>query len=433
MGVDFVRHLIEHAAFLPLKGQRLLLQGLTTAQRNLLPVPNNWIIFNITTNQFERYEAGAWGPFAVNHNLLSATHPDTLPGAVVRGDLAFGSPAPLWTRLPIGGVGNYLRSTGLDPAWSPILVGDLPAHSVTHIPGGVDALPVGIPSNIGVANAVGALNAFVRQDHIHAHPAGLGIDLHHPQIHAPTHIVGAGDPLSVGVPSNIGVANAEGALTNFVRRDHVHAHPAFGAGILANPHDHSDLAGVTAWQHHTHYNLVLYAYDLSPVPSVFGGGYPDSAVNQYFCSPVIVKTRCRIDQIGLTLRERNSGNIILAVHDSNAAGLPNSLLCQTNALGVAANWNVDDWNHFVSTTTPTVDPGIYWVGWICDTGFAAGVAGCSTWSARHAHGSNDVLWNTLFAGVYEQNVGAFNPPNPMVEAVLYWYNIMGVSLKVTVL
>lgn len=141
MSVDFIRHLIEHAAFLPLKGSRLLLQGITTIQRNLLPVPNNWIIFNTTTNQFERYQAGAWGPFAVNHNLLSATHPDTLAAAVARGDLVVGNAAPLWSRLPVGAAANYLRSTGLDPAWSPILLGDLPAHAPTHEPLGVD--PVG--------------------------------------------------------------------------------------------------------------------------------------------------------------------------------------------------------------------------------------------------------------------------------------------------
>lgn len=69
-------------------------------------------------------------------------------------------------------------------------------------------------------------------------------------LHAATHLVGAGDPLTVGIPSNIGIANAAGILTDFVRRDHIHAHPVFGAGVLANPHDHSDIAGVTANQHH---------------------------------------------------------------------------------------------------------------------------------------------------------------------------------------
>lgn len=70
MGIDFIRHLIEHAVFLPLKGRYLLLQSLTTAQRNLLPVPNNFIIYNITTNQFEFYQAGAW----VAYSLVGHTH-----------------------------------------------------------------------------------------------------------------------------------------------------------------------------------------------------------------------------------------------------------------------------------------------------------------------------------------------------------------------
>jgi len=37
----------------------------------------------------------------------------------------------------------------------------------THLPSGTDPLPVGIPSDIGVANAEGIAEAFVRQDHVH--------------------------------------------------------------------------------------------------------------------------------------------------------------------------------------------------------------------------------------------------------------------------
>ena len=36
-----------------------------------------------------------------------------------------------------------------------------------HLPAGLDPLPVGVPSNVGVANAEGAAEAFARQDHVH--------------------------------------------------------------------------------------------------------------------------------------------------------------------------------------------------------------------------------------------------------------------------
>lgn len=44
-------------------------------------------------------------------------------------------------------------------------------------------------------------------------------------LHAPTHLQAATDPLSVGVPADIALANAAGAATNYVRRDHAHNHP----------------------------------------------------------------------------------------------------------------------------------------------------------------------------------------------------------------
>ena len=43
------------------------------------------------------------------HNLLSLTHPDTVPASPVEGDLVAGSGAPAsWARLPIGGCGQFL-------------------------------------------------------------------------------------------------------------------------------------------------------------------------------------------------------------------------------------------------------------------------------------------------------------------------------------
>ena len=73
---------------------------------------------------------------ATTHNLLSATHPDTVADSPVLGDLIAANGTPAWARL----AGNttatrkFLRQTGTGtvsapPAWDTLLAGDLPAHT----------------------------------------------------------------------------------------------------------------------------------------------------------------------------------------------------------------------------------------------------------------------------------------------------------------
>jgi len=104
-------------------------------------------------------------------------------------------------------------------------------HSSSHLVGGADALSVGLPSSIGTTNSAGTATDFVRRDHVHAHPSGLGTDLHHAKLHASDHLVGGADALSVGIPVSIGTANSAGTATNFCRRDHVHRHPNIAADL----------------------------------------------------------------------------------------------------------------------------------------------------------------------------------------------------------
>lgn len=56
----------------------------------------------------------------VAHNLLSATHGDTLAGAVARGSLIVGNSTPKWAPLPLGAANTVLKSNGTDAAWSAI-------------------------------------------------------------------------------------------------------------------------------------------------------------------------------------------------------------------------------------------------------------------------------------------------------------------------
>jgi hypothetical protein len=57
-------------------------------------------------------------PAASNHNLLSATHSDTLADSVVRGDIMVGNSTPKWSRLAKGAAGYALIMGASDPAWA---------------------------------------------------------------------------------------------------------------------------------------------------------------------------------------------------------------------------------------------------------------------------------------------------------------------------
>lgn len=69
------------------------------------------------------------------HSILSAMHPDTTLGVVVRGDIITGQGvAPLWEKLAIGGANLILVSDGTDVSW-----GNIPTHAASHeAPGGGD-------------------------------------------------------------------------------------------------------------------------------------------------------------------------------------------------------------------------------------------------------------------------------------------------------
>jgi hypothetical protein len=82
---------------------------------------------------------------ATTHNLLSATHPDTVTAAPVMGDLIAANGTPAWARM----TGNttstrkFLRQAGTGtvsalPAWDTLLSSDLAAH--THSESDVTSL-----------------------------------------------------------------------------------------------------------------------------------------------------------------------------------------------------------------------------------------------------------------------------------------------------
>ena len=209
--------------------------GVTTWQRLGLGIGNAVLM----SDGLDAY----WGmlaPWHAPHDLLSATHTDTLASAVSQGSLVVGNNTPLWAELAIGGAATYLRSDGADPSWAAITTAD-----ITDLAYAVPALTLGVANAAGVANtvlrtdatilafdavnpvtlipdaaaAVGVATVTARRDHGHA-------------------IACAAPVVNLSVSS----ANAEGAGNNFARSTHSHAitsssNPGAAASILATAAD----------------------------------------------------------------------------------------------------------------------------------------------------------------------------------------------------
>jgi hypothetical protein len=58
------------------------------------------------------------GGAGTSHDLLSVTHPDTVPATPAKGDLIIAAAAAQWSNLPVGAQGNVLVSAGGAPGWS---------------------------------------------------------------------------------------------------------------------------------------------------------------------------------------------------------------------------------------------------------------------------------------------------------------------------
>lgn len=71
-------------------------------------------------------------PAAATHDLLSATHGDTLAGAVASGDIIYGNNTPKWARLAKGSDGQVLTLASGLPSWATASVGAHALLSATH-------------------------------------------------------------------------------------------------------------------------------------------------------------------------------------------------------------------------------------------------------------------------------------------------------------
>jgi hypothetical protein len=150
--------------------------------------------------------------------------------------------------------GHVLRATGASSfAFQAIQSGDLPSH--THVKANITDTPWAWTD---VSKSGSNLTDLVTRSH--SALQNIGTNDHHAKLHALDHQAGGTDGLSVGIPSDIGTSNQAGTQTNFVRRDHVHKHPSGLGTDLHHPQAHtlashsskyhSELAGVGANDHH---------------------------------------------------------------------------------------------------------------------------------------------------------------------------------------
>lgn len=95
-----------------IRGAIIYGKGATPVWSRLLPGAVGEVL---TMGASEPEWAAAGG---AGHDLLSATHPDTTPAAVQRGDLVIGQGAvATWQRKAIGAAGTVLGSDGVDATW----------------------------------------------------------------------------------------------------------------------------------------------------------------------------------------------------------------------------------------------------------------------------------------------------------------------------
>lgn len=219
----------------------------------------------------------ALGGVGGNHQLLSATHTDTVASTVSRGSLIVGNATPAYAELALGASGTYLRSDGTDAAWGSIQAGDLPAHThagagqggqldwddvwgdavhdhTSNAEGGtlsvgaISDLAYALPSlTLGTTNATGSANTVIRSDAtILVFDAGIPntIQPDDPGTAGSATVAARRDhehAIVAAAPTtnlSVSMSNSEGSGTSFARNDHGHAitsssNPGVAASILA--------------------------------------------------------------------------------------------------------------------------------------------------------------------------------------------------------
>jgi len=196
--------------------------------------------------------------------------------------------------------------------------------------------------------------------------------------HQSRHHVGAADPLPVGVPVNIAVANAEGAAANFARRDHVHRHPS---GI--NEH-------------------VLYRRLLRPVYDYSVYNDLTVATARVYLIPLEVPVTLTTDAIWVAYLDPSVGNCRAAIYaDNGETPVGGALIVESASVAKGGIWSSQD----ITIADIELNPGLYWLAYQSDE------------NTTIVYGHNTAMINNLRISSYRYDLGAygaFTDPCPAV-------------------
>lgn len=167
---------------------------------------------------------------ATAHNILSATHGDTLAASVVDGDVMIGNVTPKWSRLAIAiPAANVRNALGIDngelrPSWK-------------------TSLDATAPVDVAAAASAGTSLVYSHRDHVHAHGTGYLPDAHHSQSHVLATTAGLGvDHTTSGLTAGQMLLATAGTTAAFVAMSNHATLAGSGAITVTN---HSQIVGTS--------------------------------------------------------------------------------------------------------------------------------------------------------------------------------------------
>ncbi len=187
----------------------------------------------------------------------------------------------------------------------------------------------------------------------------------------------------------------------------------------------------TAWQEL--YPSFKRIYFTSHLLCTLTANNMDPAAKVLRLSPIEVTRRSTVRALGfVTGSNVINGNFFMGLYDSDPTTLlPRNLIAQTastSVVGLPGN----SWVYTATTSNPVIEPGLYWVAFLCDTTYNAGVAGLQTMYSGNTIQAN-VAPGPINGPAIIQDVvvGAFALPNPCPATVGNYSSLYYHALQVT--